>query len=100
MYHCSIAYLACYLIRAGGIVISCDSEVINARQDMEEGGTCEGKRSGGWKKVNKKRRNGESIYLHGRHLAAFLTNSCMLAYERHCMVMCTCIIQIVNLQTE
>ena len=45
VYHCSIAYLACYLIRVGGIVISCDSEVINARQDkggkekwgMEEG---------------------------------------------------------------
>ena len=43
--HCSIAYPACFLIRVGGIVISCDSEVINARQDkggkekwgMEEG---------------------------------------------------------------
>ena len=39
----------------GGIVISCDSEVINDRQDMEEGGTREGKRSGGWEKANKKR---------------------------------------------
>ena len=43
--------------------------------------TWEGKRSGGWEKVNKKRRNGESIYLHGWHLAEFLTISCMLAYE-------------------
>ena len=65
MYHCSIAYLACFLILVGGIVISCDSEVINDRQDMEEGGKWEGKRSAGWEKVNK---NGESIYLHERHL--------------------------------
>ena len=43
VYHCSIAYLACYLIRAGGIVISCDSEIINDRQDMEEGWDWEGK---------------------------------------------------------
>ena len=34
VYHCSIAYLASFLIRVGGIVISCDSEVINDRQDM------------------------------------------------------------------
>ena len=47
------------LVRVGGIVISCDSEVINDRQDMEEGGTCEGKRSGGWEKANKKRKIGE-----------------------------------------
>ena len=79
--HCSIAYLACFLIRVGGILISCDSEVINDRQDMEEGGTWEGKRSAGWEKANKKRRNGESIYLHGRYVTDFLTNSCMLAYE-------------------
>ena len=39
--HCSIVYLACVLVQVGGIVISCDSEVINDRQDMEEGGTCE-----------------------------------------------------------
>ena len=75
MYHCSIAYLACFLIRVGGIVISCDSEIINDRQDMEEGGTCEGKRSGGWEKANKKRRNGESIYLHGWYVTKFLSNS-------------------------
>ena len=81
MYHSSIAYLACFLIRAGGIVISCDSEVINDRQDMENSGTWEGKRSGGWEKANKKRRYAETIYLHGRHLTDFLTNSCLLAYE-------------------
>ena len=34
VYHCSIAYPACFLIRVGGIVISCDSEVINDGQDM------------------------------------------------------------------
>ena len=33
------------------------------RQDMKEGGTWEGKRSGGWEKANKKRRNGESTYM-------------------------------------
>ena len=43
----------------GGFLISCDSEVINDRQDMEEGGTWEGKRSGGWEKANKKRKNRE-----------------------------------------
>ena len=79
VYHCSIAYMACLLIRVGGIVISCVSEVINDRQDMEES-TWEGKRSGGWEKANKKRRNRESIYQHGRHLTEFLTNSCMFAY--------------------
>ena len=54
----------------GGIVISCESEVINDRQDMEEGGTCEGKRSGGWENPNKKRKNGGKYlikYLHGRY---------------------------------
>ena len=40
--HCSIAYPACFLIRVGGIVISCNSEIINDKQDMEEGGTWEG----------------------------------------------------------
>ena len=36
---------------------------------------------GEWEKANKKRRNRESIYLHGWHLVEFLTNSCMFAYE-------------------
>ena len=62
VYHCCIAYLACFLIWVGGIVISCDSEVINDRQDMENSGTWEGKLSAGWEKVNKMRRNRESIY--------------------------------------
>ena len=53
--HCSIAYLACLLIRVGGIVISCDSKVINVRK----GWTWDGKRSGGWEKWNKKWGNGE-----------------------------------------
>ena len=25
--------------------------------------------------------NGESVYLHGRHVTGFLMNSCMFAYE-------------------
>ena len=61
--YCSIAYLACLLIWVGGTVISCDREVINDRQDMEEGGTWEGKRSGGWEKVNKMRIIGERYLL-------------------------------------
>ena len=44
--YCSISYLAC-CADMGSIVISCDSVVKNARQDTEEGGTWEGKRSGG-----------------------------------------------------
>ena len=46
----------------GGMVISCDSGVLNFRQDTEEGGTWEGKRSGGREKANKKRRNGERYF--------------------------------------
>ena len=43
--------------------------VILIRQDMEEGETWEGKKSGEWEKRNKKgRRNGKSIYLLGRHV--------------------------------
>ena len=34
------------------------------RQDTEEGGIWEGKRSGRWEKGNKKRRNGDGIFLH------------------------------------
>ena len=49
----------------GGIVISCDSGVLNVRQDTEEGGTWEGNRSGGWEKANRKRRNGESTDMDG-----------------------------------
>ena len=76
--HCSIAYLACLLIRVGGIVISCDSEVINVRK----GWTWDGKRSGGWEKVRIRRgKMGKSIYLHGRHVTEFLTNCCVFDYE-------------------
>ena len=33
-------------------------------KDTEEGGTWEGKRGGRWEKGNKKRRNGDGIFLH------------------------------------
>ena len=66
----------------GATVISGDSEVIKVRQDTENGGTWDGKRSGGWENRNKKgSRNGESINLLGRHVTEFLTKSCMVAYE-------------------
>ena len=51
------------------------------RTHAEEGGTWEGKRSGGWEKRNKKMRNGKRINLLGRHVTEFLTKSCMVAYE-------------------
>ena len=44
---------------------------------MEEGGTWEGKRSGGREKRNKKRRNGKSINQLGRHVTEFLAKHCM-----------------------
>ena len=69
----------------------------NVRQDTEEGGTWEGKRSGGTGKGQKKEVNEESIYLDGQHVTEFLT---LLVYEWYCMTMCTCIILIVNLPTE
>ena len=70
---------------------------INARQDTEEGGSLEGKRSGGTAKGEIKEVNGESIYVDGQHLTEFLT---MFDYEWYCMTMCTCIILIVNLPAE
>ena len=39
----------------------------------EEGGTWEGKRSGRWEKGNKKKRNGDGIFLYRRHVTEFLT---------------------------
>ena len=49
---------------------------------MEDGGTQEGKRSGGWEKRNKKgSRKGESIDLLGWHVTNVRTKYCMVAYE-------------------
>ena len=50
----------------------------NARQDTEEGGTWEGKRSGGTGKGELVKVNRESTYLNGQHVTEFLT---MFAYE-------------------
>ena len=69
----------------------------SVKQDTEEGGTWEGKRTAGMRKVEKEGVNGESIQLDGQHVTEFLT---MFAYECYCMTMCTCIILIVNLQPE
>ena len=44
---------------------------------MKEGGTWEGKRSGGWEKVNKKRRNGESTYMDGMRPSFLLIFACL-----------------------
>ena len=64
-------------------LVSCEnnSGFKGLKQDMEEGGTREGKRSGGWEKRNKKRRNGKRINLLGWHVTELLTKSCMVAYE-------------------
>ena len=49
---------------------------------MEEGGTQEGKRSGGWEKRNKKEEEKwGSINLVGRCVTELLTKSCMVPYE-------------------
>ena len=69
----------------------------NARQDTEEGGTLEGKRSAAKGKWKQEEVNGESIYLDGQHVMEFLT---MFAYEWYCMTMCTCIIVLLNLPPE
>ena len=69
----------------------------NARQDTEDGGTLEGKRSGAIGKWKKEEVNVESIYLDGQHVTEFLT---MFEYGLHCMTICTCIILIVNLLAE
>ena len=62
--HCSIAYMGCLIIQ---VVLQSlvTEESQNIRQDTEEGGTLEGKRSSGWEKANKKRRKGESTYIDG-----------------------------------
>ena len=48
----------------------------NVRQDTE-GRTLEGKRSGGWEKANKKRRNGESTYMDGMRPSFLLIFACL-----------------------
>ena len=69
----------------------------NARQDTKEGGTLEGKRSGGTPKGKIEEVNGGSIYFDGQHTTDFLT---MFDYEWYYTAMCTCIILIVNLPPE
>ena len=44
---------------------------------MKEGGTWEGKRSGGREKVNKKRRIGESTYMDGMRPSFLLIFVCL-----------------------
>ena len=44
----------------------------NSRQDTEEGGTLEGKRSGGTAKGEIEEVNGKSVYLDGQHGLSFL----------------------------
>ena len=46
-------------------------------QDTEGGGTWEGKRSRGWEKANKKRRNGESTYMDGMRPSLLLIFECL-----------------------
>ena len=60
------------------------------RQDTEEGGTWEGKRSGGWEKANKKRRNGESTYIDGMRPNFLLIFACLTV--SNIVGHCTCII--------
>ena len=66
----------------------------NARQDTEEGGILEGKRSGAIGKWKKEKVKGESIYLVRQHVSEFLT---MFAYEWYCMTICIYIIVLLNL---
>ena len=44
---------------------------------MKEGRTLEGKRSGGWEKANRKRRNGESTYIDGMWPSFLLIFACL-----------------------
>ena len=69
----------------------------NTRQDTEEDGTLEGKRSGAIRKWKKEEVNVESIYFDGQYVTEFLT---MFTYELYCMTMCTCIILLLNLPPE
>ena len=69
----------------------------NVRQDTEEGGTLEGKRSEAIGKGEIEEVNGKSIYLDGQHVTEFLT---MFDYGWYCMTICTCIIVLLNLPPE
>ena len=68
----------------------------NVQQCTEEGGTWEGKRSGGSGK-GEEEMNGKGNHLDGQHVTEFLT---MFAYEWYCMTMCTCIVLIINSPAE
>ena len=43
----------------------------NVRMDTEVGGSWEGKRREGWEKGYKKRKNEESLHLHGQNVTKF-----------------------------
>ena len=90
---CSLLYSINGLLANTGDLVTVGSQ--NFRQDTEGGGTLEGKRSGWWEKVNKKRRNAESTYMDGMW-PRFLLNFCMFDCEWHCMTSCTFIILILN----
>ena len=71
MYHC-LSLTTCTLSCSLFYCLSTVRSKI-ARQDTEEGGTLEGKRSGGTAKGEIEEVNGESIYLNGQHVTEFLT---------------------------
>ena len=50
----------------------------NVRMDTKVGGSLEGKRREGWEEYNK-RKNEESVHLHGWNVTKFYTNFCVFA---------------------
>ena len=70
MYHC-LSHTTCTLSCS---LFYCLSTVRskNSRQDTEEGGTLEGKKSGGTAKGEIEEVNGKSVYLDGQHGLSFL----------------------------
>ena len=95
MYHC-LSHTTCTLSSSLFYCLSTVRSKI-AREDTEEGGSLEGKRSGGRAKGEIEEVNGKNIYLDGQHVTEFLT---MFNYGWYCMIICTCIILIVNLLAE
>ena len=95
MYHC-LSHTTCTLSSSLFYCLSTVRSKI-AREDTEEGGSLEGKRSGGTAKGEIEEVNGKNIYLDGQHVTEFLT---MFNYGWYCMIICTCIILIVNLLAE